>query len=71
MCILKARRSRWAFSTATFWLRDRGQRPGLQGYGAARGQAAVELLSRRRGKTVLWPHIEAEYQAELKGIAEG
>lgn len=26
---------------------------------------------RDAGKTVLWPHIDAEYQAELKGIAEG
>ena len=23
------------------------------------------------GKTILWPHLDAEYQAELKGIAEG
>jgi hypothetical protein len=26
---------------------------------------------RDAGRTVLWPHIDAEYQAELKGIAEG
>ena len=26
---------------------------------------------RESAKTVLWPHIEPEYQAELKGIAEG
>ncbi len=26
---------------------------------------------RDAGKTVLWPHIEPEYQAELKGIVEG
>src|SRR5476651_1105686 len=26
---------------------------------------------REAGKTVFWPHIEPEYQAELKGIAEG
>jgi hypothetical protein len=26
---------------------------------------------REAGRTVLWPHIEPEYQAELKGIAEG
>jgi hypothetical protein len=26
---------------------------------------------RDAGKTVLWPHIEPEYQAELQGIAEG
>jgi len=26
---------------------------------------------RNAGKTILWPHIEPEYQAELKGIAEG
>jgi len=26
---------------------------------------------RDAGKTVLWPHLDAEYQAELKGIVEG
>jgi hypothetical protein len=26
---------------------------------------------REAGRTVLWPHIEPEYQAELKGIVEG
>ena len=26
---------------------------------------------REAGRTVLWPHIDAEYQAELKGIAAG
>ena len=26
---------------------------------------------REAGRTVLWPHIEPEYQAELKGIGEG
>jgi len=26
---------------------------------------------REAGRTVLWPHVEPEYQAELKGIAEG
>ena len=26
---------------------------------------------REAGKTVLWPHIDPEYQAELKGIVEG
>ena len=26
---------------------------------------------REAGKTVLWPHIEPEYQAELQGIADG
>ena len=26
---------------------------------------------REAGKTILWPHLDAEYQAELKGIAEG
>ena len=26
---------------------------------------------REAGKTVLWPHIDSEYQHELKGIAEG
>ncbi|MGA7522983.1 MAG: C45 family peptidase [Acidobacteriaceae bacterium] len=26
---------------------------------------------RNAGRTIFWPHIEAQYQAELKGIAEG
>ena len=26
---------------------------------------------RDAGKTVLWPHLDSEYQEELKGIAEG
>ena len=26
---------------------------------------------REAGKTMLWPHLNAEYQAELKGMAEG
>ncbi|MES2391179.1 MAG: C45 family peptidase, partial [Acidobacteriota bacterium] len=26
---------------------------------------------REAGKTVLWPHLDAEYQAELQGIADG
>jgi hypothetical protein len=26
---------------------------------------------REAGKSILWPHIDAEYQAELKGIVEG
>ena len=33
-------------------------------------QARLGVLPQRR-KTILWPHIDAEYQQELQGIADG
>ncbi len=42
----------------------------LQSRIAPRRQARVGILS-RRGQTILWPHLDPEYQQELQGIADG
>jgi hypothetical protein len=72
MCISRARRHKSAISTATCSpAKLKTTSTSIEGRGAARRSARLELLSQIAAKKVLWPHIEPEYQQELKGIVEG
>ncbi len=71
MCICKARRSRSAFSMDICWRTRLKTTFRSTRWRRRIAQSASGASFATRQKNVLWPHLDAEYQQELKGIVEG